>query len=353
MKTKTFFYLLLISAPFMNIIGQTNATSTQSGGLNWIIQSGYYMSSPSEIVLTGSTGLGGSVLIQSANGSGGVGNITLNAIQGPILFSTNGTTRMTLNNNGTISATGTLSAGSFSTSGAITGGSFTTNGNMGIGTSSPSGKLDIEASNATGLYINQTATGDYSYGIKTIVNRNLTKGIALANTLTNTDVFYVYGSGQVNANGFNSNGGLISANNIGTWGYGFNVKATSDSAKAFCLTNKNNNEIFYVWGNGIVNAKKVYAQAFEVRPDAIGIFWFDHVFAPEYKLKSLADVEHYIKENKHLPDIPSEQKIKTEGFNMGEMDGLLLKKIEELTLYVIQQQKEIEQLKQQISNNNQ
>jgi hypothetical protein len=57
----------------------------------------------------------------------------------------------------------------------------------------------------------------------------------------------------------------------------------------------------------------------------------------------------YIQKNGHLNDIPAEAQIKKEGFNLAEMDALLLKKIEELTRYILEQQKEIDSLKAKIS----
>jgi len=73
--------------------------------------------------------------------------------------------------------------------------------------------------------------------------------------------------------------------------------------------------------------------------------WADFVFADDYKLRSLDAVESFIKENKHLPEIPSTAEVHKEGLDLAQMDAKLLQKIEELTLYVIQQQKEIDKLK--------
>lgn len=129
------------------------------------------------------------------------------------------------------------------------------------------------------------------------------------------------------------------------WSHAFIIQVNRDKTKAFTVRDKNSAEVFRIYGNGVVNAKKIYAEAFQVRPDAMGIHWYDHVFNDDYALMELADLEDYIKTNKHLPGIPSENQINKEGFNLAEMDGLLLKKIEELTLYIIQQQKEIESLK--------
>lgn len=64
--------------------------------------------------------------------------------------------------------------------------------------------------------------------------------------------------------------------------------------------------------------------------------WYDFVFDDNYKLTSLSELEKFIDSNGHLPDIPSEDEIIEKGYNLVEMDGLLLKKIEELTLYTIE-----------------
>lgn len=70
--------------------------------------------------------------------------------------------------------------------------------------------------------------------------------------------------------------------------------------------------------------------------------WPDFVFDNTYKLRTLNEVESYIKENKHLPDVPSAEEVAVNGIDTGKMDATLLKKIEELTLYMIEQQKQLE-----------
>ncbi|MBD2700571.1 bZIP transcription factor [Spirosoma sp. BT702] len=74
--------------------------------------------------------------------------------------------------------------------------------------------------------------------------------------------------------------------------------------------------------------------------------WSDYVFQSDYKLKSLSEVESFIQANKHLPGVPSAQEMVEKGNDLHKTDAKLLEKIEELTLYSIQQQKEIDQLKQ-------
>ncbi len=72
--------------------------------------------------------------------------------------------------------------------------------------------------------------------------------------------------------------------------------------------------------------------------------WPDYVFRQDYQLLSLFQVEQYIKENQHLPEIPSAAEVKKEGLDLGEMNQKLLQKVEELTLYLIEQQKTIDVL---------
>jgi hypothetical protein len=76
--------------------------------------------------------------------------------------------------------------------------------------------------------------------------------------------------------------------------------------------------------------------------------WADNVFSKNYTLTPLAEVEKYYQQNKHLPEIPTEKEVIENGVNTSEMITLLLKKVEELTLYTVQQQKEIEALKTKI-----
>lgn len=74
--------------------------------------------------------------------------------------------------------------------------------------------------------------------------------------------------------------------------------------------------------------------------------WPDYVFEDDYQLPSPAEWEAFIKTNKHLPGVPSAAEVADQGVALGEMQAILLRKIEELTLVVIEQQKQIEQLRQ-------
>ncbi|WP_264531669.1 hypothetical protein [Flavobacterium sp. N502540] len=74
--------------------------------------------------------------------------------------------------------------------------------------------------------------------------------------------------------------------------------------------------------------------------------WADYVFNDTYKLKTLKEIGEFISVNKHLPNIPSQKSIAENGYNLHEMNIKLLEKIEELTLYTINQQKELDKIKE-------
>lgn len=76
--------------------------------------------------------------------------------------------------------------------------------------------------------------------------------------------------------------------------------------------------------------------------------WSDFVFSNDYNLLKISEVAAFIRKNNHLPDVPSAKQVAEEGYSQHDMNKILLQKIEELTLYTIQQQKEIDGLKAQL-----
>lgn len=92
--------------------------------------------------------------------------------------------------------------------------------------------------------------------------------------------------------------------------------------------------------NGTVRAKEIRV---EINPE-----WPDYVFAKGYKLPTLDEVKQHIEKEGTLPDVPNKADVKANGVDLGEMNALLLQKIEELTLYILKMQEEVNQLK---SNN--
>lgn len=89
----------------------------------------------------------------------------------------------------------------------------------------------------------------------------------------------------------------------------------------------------------------------EVNINAASLAWSypDYVFDKDYKLSSLTDVEKFIELNHHLPDVPNTKEVSENGLKLGEMNVTLLKKIEELTLYSIEQNKRLKNLEEEIA----
>lgn len=94
---------------------------------------------------------------------------------------------------------------------------------------------------------------------------------------------------------------------------------------------------------GYLLSVKGKAMAEEVRVE-LNANWPDYVFAKDYKLMPLQHLKNYISENNHLPEVPAAEEMKA-GIDLGKMNTLLMQKVEELTLYVIQLNEEIQQLK--------
>lgn len=80
--------------------------------------------------------------------------------------------------------------------------------------------------------------------------------------------------------------------------------------------------------------------------------WADYVFEKDYQLMPLNELENFVAKNKHLPEVPTTQEAIENGIELKEMNILLLKKVEELTLYMIQQQKELQELKVKVNKMN-
>jgi len=94
--------------------------------------------------------------------------------------------------------------------------------------------------------------------------------------------------------------------------------------------------VFHINNVGETRCREVYVDMQQ---------WYDHVFEEDYELMPLNELEEFVNTEKHLPEIPSEAEVKEEGINLAVMNALLLKKVEELTLHVIELYKEVEALK--------
>jgi hypothetical protein len=125
-------------------------------------------------------------------------------------------------------------------------------------------------------------------------------------------------------------------------GYGLGLEVTG---KVSIGTNNKPTDI----GGANITSYKLFVKggilADEVR---VRTGWADYVFADEYRLKPLAEVESFIKKNKHLPNVPTSKEVESQGINVGNIAKIQQEKIEELTLYIIDQNKRIEKLESQI-----
>jgi hypothetical protein len=189
--------------------------------------------------------------------------------------------------------------------------SISSNGNVGIGTTSPSYKLQVNG--AAFLSGNNGVGSDYL-----ILDHPGIQGWHHRITSDNTSS-YVIG----NDLGGDFANKVLTLTNVGNVGIG-TVNPTQKLAV-----------------DGTILARKVKVSQ---SPSD----WPDYVFDNSYQLAPLHDVKKYIEQNKHLPDVPSAATVKKEGIDLGDNQALLLKKIEELTLYIIAQNEKLEEQGKQI-----
>ena len=169
-----------------------------------------------------------------------------------------------------------------------------TNGDVGIGTNFPEGKLEITSPNFNDhLVLNRTGAGPMH------VTATNPRGLAITDGTPNTFVYVQQATGNVG---------------IGT---------TNPTTRLAV--------------NGEIRAKEITVET----------GWSDFVFAEDYELMSLEEIEAYVTEHGHLPDIPSAAEVSGQGVKVGEMESRLLQKIEELTLHLIAMDKHMQELEQE------
>ncbi|MBV8730412.1 MAG: hypothetical protein JO336_11460 [Acidobacteriia bacterium] len=98
-----------------------------------------------------------------------------------------------------------------------------------------------------------------------------------------------------------------------------------------------------------MNCKLSVAGAIQAQDVTVNTGWADYVFDLNYRLAPLSEIAGYIEQHHHLPDIPSAAEVQQNGVNLGDMHSKLLAKIEELTLHMIQAEKENQQLRDRIA----
>ncbi|MBW4890146.1 hypothetical protein KXQ82_10485 [Mucilaginibacter sp. HMF5004] len=172
-------------------------------------------------------------------------------------------------------------------------------GNVGIGVTNPGTKFQVNSDNS-----NSWIAGVFGAGTGDKVVIGLLNGVATIGSHNNT-------LNAWSTLALNAEGGNVGIGTGDTHGYKLAV-------------------------NGDIHTKKVVVDLLN---------WPDYVFQPSYNLKPLSEIKTYIDQNHHLPDMPSAEKIEKDGLDLGEMNKVLMKKVEELTLYMIDLQKQVDQLK--------
>lgn len=189
---------------------------------------------------------------------------------------------------------------------------LTEDGKLGVGTTSPSSQLHVVGSGGAQLdfQVNgRIKTGDSNH---------------LGGIVVNTEESMFMGQSSSTSMGLYNGGWRLTVDNSGKVGIG---TTTPDQMLTV---------------NGTVHSTRVKVEATVPGPD--------YVFDKEYDLRSLDDLKTYIDENQHLPEVPSAKEMEKNGIDVGEMNLLLLKKVEELTLHLIEQQKRIKSLEEKIKN---
>ena len=193
-----------------------------------------------------------------------------------------------------------------------------TPGNVGIGTSSPQAPLDIAGGSGVRFLLYGTGgTPQYLAGLGVDLGQGThSQGIFIGNnsdfTVDQATAFenYPYPSGYTTRFIVKA-GGNVGIGTVNPGPYKLAVEGT-------------------------IGARKI--KVTQVNP------WADYVFEDEYKLLSLSEVEKFIQKYKHLPEVPSAKEVEKNGLDLGDNQAVLLKKIEELTLYVIDINKKLEKL---------
>ncbi|TRX46491.1 hypothetical protein FNH22_30755 [Fulvivirga sp. M361] len=198
---------------------------------------------------------------------------------------------------------------------------FSKNGNVGIGTTNPISTLNVGGNLGQYFWGVGNGWGDFSvsngvYGISF--------GVADGGAGAGTSTIWTKGGAEILQIGNPTSGVIMQFSKNGEIGIG----TTNPDAK---LTVKGD----------------IHTQ--EVKVDLNGAVAPDFVFERDYELLTLKETEKYIQANKHLPEIPSAQEMEKNGIELKEMNLKLLQKVEELTLHLIHQNKEIDKMKKEIS----
>lgn len=218
---------------------------------------------------------------------------------------------------------------------------FPVNGNVGIGITSPTYKLHMRGYAAS-----------FNHPEVTLAGVRLETSGAIEIASSSGPLAYIDFKGSTNLN----------ADFRGRFGYSDGFGFSFDRAGKYnVMVIRENDNV----GIGTANPDekltvkgKIHAEEIKVDLAIPADYVFQKYFTgsstlkPDYQMPSLNEIESFVKENHHLPNIPSASEIQQNGLQLGEMNNLLLQKVEELTLYIIEQNKRIEALEAKAIENN-
>lgn len=206
------------------------------------------------------------------------------------------------------------------------------NGNIGVGTSNPTVKFEVSGTaKATSLQSESLdVMGQISF--KNLAG-NTTKAITVSSSgvLSSVELSTLQDNmgNHTATQNLNLNGKKLVGGTTGTGG----IFVAANGNVRIGTGNMTPTKALEV--NGTIRSKEVIVEIAN---------WSDFVFNDDYQLMSLKETETFIKQNGHLPNVPSAAEVEKDGVQLGEMNAILLQKIEELTLYVIELEKKIEKL---------
>lgn len=205
---------------------------------------------------------------------------------------------------------------------------YPSSGSIGIGTTSPLSRLTVKSTNVP------------NYGILSVQDANGSGGSGQAFVsfagADNVRLGYLgssYGSFVIQNDYSNivsispSSSGKVLIGSFTNYGHMLQVNGNSYLQGNVGIGTTNTGS-FKLAVEGKIGAREVQV--------TLATPWPDYVFKPDYKLYSLNEVREYIAKNNHLPDMPKAADVEKDGINLGEMNAKLLRKIEELTLYILE-----------------